>query len=248
MDRILAAVLPTARKISKEIAACESKEEFKKVVPGSEGGDITMDGAHCPVQRPKEKTLRRMAYSGKKKKFTHNTNVYTNADGMIIGISRSSMGSTGDITLLREDPMPFGKWDEPMRDESTPEKDRIRLWVDKGYRGIVKDLPGVTLMIPHKRSKNHHNLTAEQKEHNHLVNSTRVLVEHSIGRLKRYARLTDPYDGTTSQFNQEFNVITGLVNLHLLWDRIDKGPPSPEKPGATICWDKPASPANHAPF
>ena len=47
-------------------------------------------------------------------------------------------------------------------------------------------------MIPHKRSKNHRILTAEQKEHNHLINSTRVRVEHSIGRLKRYARLADP--------------------------------------------------------
>ena len=51
--------------------------------------------------------------------------------------------------------------------------------------------------------------------------------KHSIyGRLKRYARLTDPYDGTVDRFNYEFNVITGLVNLHLLWDKIDKDPPS----------------------
>ena len=36
-------------------------------------------------------------------------------------------------------------------------------------------------MIPHKKSKNHRTLTAEQKEHNHRVNSTPVRVEHSIG-------------------------------------------------------------------
>ena len=47
-------------------------------------------------------------------------------------------------------------------------------------------------------------------------------VERSIGRLKRYARLADPYNGTISQFNYEFNVITGLVNLHLLWDKIGR--------------------------
>ena len=82
-------------------------------------------------------------------------------------------------------------------------------------------------MISCKRSKSHRILTAEQKEHSHLVNSTRVRVEHSIGRPKRYARLADPYDGTISQFNYEFNVITGLVNLHLLWDKIDRDPPSP---------------------
>ena len=248
MDRILASVLPTAKNVSKEIAACKTKEEFKRMVPGPGGGDVTADGTHCPVQRPSEKTVRRMIYSGKKKRFTHNTNVYTNADGVVIGISRSSVGSTGDITLLREDLMPFGKWAESMRDGSTPEEDRIRVWVDRGYQGTGKDLPGATLMIPHKRSKNHRILTAEQKEHNHLVNSTRVRVEHSIGRLKRYARLADPYDGTISQFNYEFNVITGLVNLHLLWDKIDKGPPSLGRWGTSIDWNGAVPPASGAPF
>ena len=194
--RVLAAVLPTAENVSKDIAECETKEEFKKRVPGLGGDDLFVDGTHCRVQRPSEKTTRRMRYSGKKKTFTSNTNVYTNVNGVIIGISKSSAGSTGDITLLREDPMPFGKWEESMHDDSLPEEDRIRIWVDKGYLGTDKDLPDTNLMIPHKRSKNHRILTAEQKEHNHLINSTRVQVEHSIRRIKRYARMTDPYDGT----------------------------------------------------
>ena len=181
-----------------------------------------------------------MTYSGRKRRFAYNTNIYTNADVAAIGMSCSFAGSTGDITLLREDPMPFGKWAESMRGGSTPEEDRICVWVNRGYQGTGKDLPGVTLMIPHKRSKNHRILTAEQKEHNHLVNSIRVRVEHSIGRLKRYARLADPYDGTIIQFNHEFNVITGLVNLHLLWDKIDKGPPLPGRWGTSIDWNGPS--------
>ena len=228
MDKILAAVLPTAKNISKYIAACKTLEEFKSVVicvsdssythvekceiveefesvmPGPDGGDVFVDGTHCHVQRPSEKTLRRMRFSGKKKQFTNNTNVYTNADGVIIGISKSSVGSTGDITLLREDPMPFGKWAESMRDEATSKENKIRIWADRGYQGTGKDLPGATLMIPYKRSKKHRILTVEQKAHNHLVNSTRVRVEHTIGRIKRYARMTDPYDGTIGEFNSEF--------------------------------------------
>ena len=191
MDRILAAVLPTAKNISKEIAEYKTVEGFKKRVPGPDGGDITVDGTHCPVLCPSENTLRRMRYSGKKKQFTNNTNVYINTGGVIIGISKSSVGSTDDITLLREDPMPFGKWTESMRDEATSKEDRIRIWADRGYQGTGKDLPGATLMIPYKRSKKHRILTAEQKVHNHLVNSTRVRVEHSIGRIKRYAHMTD---------------------------------------------------------
>ena len=191
MDQILAEVLPTAKKISEDIVECETSEEFKKRVPGPTGGDVFVGGTHCKVQRPSEKTTRRMRYSGKKKTFTNNINVYTNTGGVIIGISKSSVGSTGDITLLREDPMPFGKWTESMREESTSKEDRIRVWADRDYQGTGKDLPGATLMIPYKRSKKHRILTVEQKTHNHPVNSTRVLVEHSIGRIKRYAHLTD---------------------------------------------------------
>ena len=160
MDRILAAVLPTAKNISKEIAECKTVEGFKKRVPGPDGGDITVDGTHCPVLRPSEKSLRRMRYSGKKKTFTNNTNIYINADGVIIGMSKSFVGSTGDIMLLREDPMPFGRWAESMHDGSIPEEDRIRVWADKGYQGTGRDLPGITLMIPYKRSKNHRIRTA----------------------------------------------------------------------------------------
>ena len=127
MDRILASVLRTTKNVSKEIAACETKEEFKRIVPGRAGATSpqTARTARCSA-RP-EKTIKRMIYSGKKKRFTYNTNVYTNADGVVIEISRSSVGSTGDITLLREDPMPFGRWAESMRDGSTPEEDRIRV-------------------------------------------------------------------------------------------------------------------------
>ena len=91
-------------------------------------------------------------------------------------------------------------------------------------------------------------ILAEVSADNHLVNSTRVLVEHSIGRIKRYARLTDPYDGTIGEFDREFNVITGLVNLHLFWDKIDKSPPSPDRCGTLIDWNEIVSPASGAPF
>ena len=248
MDKILAKVLPTANNISKGIASCKTKEEFKKIVPGDDGGDAILDGTHCPVQRPSEKTVRRMRYSGKKKRFTNNTNVCINTEGVIIGISKSAVGSTNDITLLKESPMPFGKWTESMKDASTPKEDRIRHWGDKGYQGMAKELPGTTTMIPHKKSKEHRTLTAEQKEHNREVNSTRIRVEHSIGRLKRYDRLVDPYDGTISEFNDEFNVITGLVNLDLLWDKIGKGPPPQGRWETVIDWNRAAPPASSAPF
>ena len=156
MDRMLAETLPTAAKISEEIAGAATQEEFKRIVPGQGGGGIFLDGTHCPVQRPSEKTLRRMKYSGKKKRFTNNTNVYTNRDGVIIGISESTVGSVGDITLLKERPMPFGKWEEAMHDADRPEEERNRIFCDRGLQGIADHLPGTAPMIPHKKTKKPH--------------------------------------------------------------------------------------------
>ena len=240
IDEMLEGTLPTANSVSGEISAAPTKEEFKKIVPGPDGGKIFADGTHCPVQRPSERTVRRMKYSGKKKKFTNNTNVYANENGVIIGISKSTVGSVGDITLLKERPMPFGRWEEVMHDPDLPEAQRCHVFVDRGYQGIEKHLPGTTPEIPHKKSKKAP-LTPEQREHNHRIHSERVLVEHTIGRLKRYARLSDPYDGNAAQFNREFNVLTGLVNLDLLWDYVQKGPPPPGRWKMQVDWDKACS-------
>ena len=141
--------------------------------------------------------------------------MYTNRDGAVIGISKSTVGSVGDITLPKERPMPFGKWEEAMHDPDLPESDRCHPFVDRGYQGIADHLPGTTPEIPYKKTRDTP-LTPEQKKHNHRINSTRVLVEHTMGRLKRYARLADPYDGNAAGFNREFNVITGLVNLNIV--------------------------------
>ena len=206
----------------------------------NDGGEVFIDGTHCPVQRPADKTIRRMKYSGKKKRFTNNTNTYTNCNGVTIGISKSTVGSVGDITLLKERPMPFGDWEAAMHDPDLPKEARCHVYCDHGYQGIEKHLSGTIPEIPYKKTKKTP-LTPEQKKHNFRINSKRVLIEHTICRLKRYARLTKPYDGTAAQFNREFNVVTRLVNLHLLWNFVKKGPPQPGQWETSVDWDRAGS-------
>ena len=122
LDEVLEAVLPTATNISKEIAGTETKEDLKKIISGPDGGIMMIDGTHCPLQRPDEKQMRSMMYSGKKKKFTLNTTVCINENGVIVAISGSTVGSVHDITLLRESPLPFGRWWDRMCDEDTPKR------------------------------------------------------------------------------------------------------------------------------
>ena len=236
LGSMLNVVLSTAKNISKDIANAGTKEEFKKIMPGPDGGIAMVDGTHCSVYRPSNRQMRRITYSGKKKKFTFNTNICVDEDGVIVAISNSTMGSIPDITLLRESPLPFGRWWDRMCSEDIPNEDRVRLFTDLGYKGIKKDLPDANIQQPHKKSKDHGHFTPEEKEENHSINSTGVKVEHSIGRLKRYGKLVVPYSGTVSEFNNEFNIITGLVNLDLLWDKIEKEPPLNDNPKPVIDW------------
>ena len=101
---------------------------------------------------------------------------------------------------------------------------------------MAKQLPGAVFALPRKKTKKRR-LTEGKKAHNHHVNSKRVRVEHTIGRLKGYARLTDTYDGTNAEFEREFCVITGLVNLDLLRDGIRDGAGPPGPNGPPIDWD-----------
>ena len=138
-------MLPTTKNISKEREVCKTVEEFKGMVSGPDGSDVFVDGMHCQGQYPSEKTIRCMVYSGKRKQFAHNTNVYTNVytniDGAIIWILRRYAGSTNDITLFMENPMLFDKWVKFMSDNLAAEEDRIRVWVDRAARDPAEICP-----------------------------------------------------------------------------------------------------------
>ncbi len=73
-------------------------------------------------------------------------------------------------------------------------------------------------MQPKKRSKNHQ-LTKRERAKNRKINGVISRVEHTVGVMKTYARMVDVYDGTLEEFETEFNVVTGIVNLHAMWKK-----------------------------
>ena len=71
---------------------------------------------------------------------------------------------------------------------------------------------------PKKRSKNHP-LTKREQVKNRQINRIRVKVEYVMGDIKSHVMMVDAYDGTLEEFETEFNVVTGLVNLHAMWKK-----------------------------
>ena len=221
--KMLKETLPTPDRISKAMSKCKTVKGIKEFVPSRRGaGTLLVDGTHIRVDRPGEKEERKKTYTGKKKNHTNNTTIISTTDNIIVGISKTAVGSTHDLKMIKEHSIPFGRWTRKMRDEDTPAKERFTMYMDLGYQGIQKYFPGVNVVLPHKKPRKKKTdsaapkLTKEQKAYNKKVGGIRVTVENSIGRIKQYSRMTEPYGGTEEELNAEINIVAGLVNLHLM--------------------------------
>jgi len=83
---------------------------------------------------------------------------------------------------------------------------------DSGYKGIQK--MHLNSRTPHQKSK-HHPLTKEQKRENRVLAQQRLVVEHVLSWLKRFALLCGPYRNKGKRFDLRFNLIAALYNAHL---------------------------------
>ena len=214
---ILEKILPTAKKVLDRLASLPP-DRREELLPGN---IVMLDGTHLPVQRPQDKDVRKKAYSGKKKSCTANTTIMTNRDGLIIYAGPARPGSTHDLTILRQDDPDLGVITRSMKNPRTPKDRQVIVYADLGYQGIKETYPGIILKQPIKKPRGG-KLTRKQKAYNKKISSTRVTVEHSIGKLKRSEILTRPYDGTLEQLSTDVQVASGLANFHMLWDNKNK--------------------------
>ena len=211
-------MLPTARYVMGKLGRMDNVDQIKKIFPGFDG-TVIVDGTHVEACRQQDKEERKAAYSGKKKTTTYNTGVYATSDGGILGISDTKPGSAHDITELRESVGDMGVIGESMRDPDTPAGERLELLGDGGYRGVAKDCPGANVTAPTKKPGSGE-LTPGQKQRNKSLSGRRIVVEHAMGGIKEYKIMRGPFVGTPEQFNETFNVITGLVNLKKMWPNL----------------------------
>jgi hypothetical protein len=55
-----------------------------------------------------------------------------------------------------------------------------------------------------------------EKLYNHVINKTRILVEHVIGRLKKFRIVSDLYRNRRATQGDFFLVVAGLINFRAL--------------------------------
>ncbi len=157
------------------------------------------DGTERPIVRPKDKTLQKLYYSGKKKQHTLKNIVVINAWCKIILLTFTCEGKKHDKKAADE------------ADYQLPEDSQ--LYQDTGFQGFT--LVGVTIIQPKKKPRGKE-LTEEDKENNRLISKVRIRIEHAIGGVKRYRIVKDKLRNWKENFRDKvMETCCGLHNFRL---------------------------------
>ena len=86
---------------------------------------------------------------------------------------------------------------------------------DLGYLGVEKDFPDQISSLPN-RKKRSLKLSQEEKEYNLQHSKKRIVIEHTICRLKKYRIFADVFRNKLRRYNQVSDIVSGLVNYRIM--------------------------------
>ena len=199
LEPLVKECIPLPQKIYAATRRARTPEEVERYFPGFKA---FIDGTEQEIPRPKNKAKRKSHYSGKKKRHTVKTQLTVNKDGLIVHRTPHARGRRHDYDVFKQNhpTLPPG----------------VRPGVDLGYDGIQSDFPELNALIPFKKRKGMKALTEEQKLFNKKLAKARVIVEHTIARLKKYRIMGDEFRNRPRQYDRMSNIVCGLINLRIL--------------------------------
>jgi len=199
----LAPVLESAmgKKLALPKRQIKSVEEFFEAFP--EAKEVFLDGTERPIQRPKNKGRQTANYSGKKKRHTRKNIILSTRRRRVGYLSPTTEGKEHDFSIVKRTRLP----------DHIPKDVRIRM--DTGFQGFLKEFPGHAVSIPVKKPKGRP-LCKTFKEQNRCKSRIRILVEHAIGGVKRFNIVAHVFRNKKEHADDRAMVITcGLWNYHL---------------------------------
>jgi hypothetical protein len=88
--------------------------------------------------------------------------------------------------------------------------------VDLGYLGIETDFPEQLSSHYHIEGKRNQFLSNDEKEYNKIHSKKRIIVEHTISRLKKYRIFADVFRNKLRKYNKVSDIVAGLVNYRIM--------------------------------
>ena len=202
MDRALAALDDPARRLRRR-----SRRQLDDVLHDVPELAVVIDTFEQRVQRPRgyHADGQRVAddyYSGKKKQHTLKTQVAVDEEtGKFVDVADDVPGPTADLTVLKDSELLARLPDD------------VGGWGDKAYIGGDKLVPGVRVATPRRKPRGQPR-PPEDVAYNTAFARRRIVVEHGIGRLRRYQALSQA-DRHHRGHRGRTRAIVGLVNRQL---------------------------------
>jgi hypothetical protein len=162
---------------------------------------VIVDTFEQRTHRPKRR--QRSWYSGKKKAHTIKSQVAVDEDGRIVDVAKSQPGPMADLKVFRRSGL-----------AGRLARAKVGVLGDLAYLGIDGLVKGLRGASPRRKPRGQ-DRPAVDRRYNRAFARRRVKVEHGIGRLRRYAALTQVNRHDRSTHTARVRAVAGLVNRML---------------------------------
>lgn len=163
---------------------------------------VFVDSFEQAVQRPTDRAEARRWFSGKKKAHTIKSQVAVDESGRVVAICGDAVGPFSDLTLLAA---------SGLARRLDPDVD---LFGDGAYLGMAEFRTGGLATVP-RRDHQRRRLTDEDREFNREISRRRIVVEHTIGRLRTYRSLADRDRHHRKGHQRRVIAVAGLINRRM---------------------------------
>ncbi|MGB8033136.1 MAG: transposase family protein [Nitrososphaeraceae archaeon] len=174
-------------------------DEVEEYFPGFKA---FIDSSEQEIPRPKNKRRRKSYYSGKKKKHTIKTQYMVNGEGLILHKTEHKKGRKHDYEIFKNN-HPI----TPIQVENV---------FDLGYMGVKNDFPTVKSVLPFRKNRKKGELSNEEKKHNRKHSKLRVIVEHTVSRIKKYGIMGTKFRNRLGRYDRTSDIVSGLVNFRIM--------------------------------
>jgi DDE superfamily endonuclease len=141
-------------------------------------------------------------YSGKKKKHTVKTQYMVNSEGTILHKKGHDRGRIHDYEIFKN------------KHPATPPQ--VENILDLGYMGVQNDFPTVKYILPFRKKRKKSELSDEEKRYNGKHSKLRVIVEHTISRIKKLGIMGTKFRNKLKRYDHVSDVVSGLVNFRIM--------------------------------
>ncbi len=205
VSRIIARVLPLLEASGRDTMRLpdpgrKRRRQLDALLADTPDLAVVIDTFEQPVQRHKDRKQADTHYSGKKKRHTLKSQVAVDEEtGDVADVAESAPGPTADIKLLEESQL----------------LERLPVGVgglgDLAYVGIDKLHPAGLGATPRRKPRGK-DRPPEDVCYNRAFARRRIVVEHTIGRMRRYQAITQLDREHRRNHTARVRAVGGLVN------------------------------------